>query len=107
MKTTPCFLPADILLPNCDLERWSVIACDQYTSEPEYWNRVKTTIADSPSTYNLILPEIFLEDDDVSDRINNIHKDMEKYLADDIFDEMVSPASDYFMVLTVLFIIIR
>lgn len=83
------FKPADILIPNSntDMTKWSVIACDQYTSEAEYWKQTAHNVGDSLSTLNLILPEIFLEDDDVSDRINNIHKNMEKYLADDIFDE--------------------
>ncbi len=51
-----------ILLPakGTDLEKWAVIACDQFTSQPEYWQRVKDFVGESPSTYNLILPEVFL-----------------------------------------------
>jgi len=54
---------ADILLPveGLDLTRWSVIACDQYTSEPEYWERVAAFVGSAPSTYYLIYPEVYLE----------------------------------------------
>ena len=52
------FLPADILLPkNADMTKWAVIACDQFTSEPEYWNRGRASHDGSVSTINLILPE--------------------------------------------------
>ena len=53
------FYPADILLPNkdVDMEKWAVVACDQFTSEPEYWERVEKTVGDAPSTLRLILPE--------------------------------------------------
>ena len=53
-------LPADILLPDfsrVDGEKWAVVACDQYTSEPEYWKGVEETVGDAPSTLRLILPE--------------------------------------------------
>ena len=43
-----------------DLTKWSVVACDQYTSEPEYWEQVKRIVGESPSTFHLILPEIYL-----------------------------------------------
>ena len=47
--------PADILLPeNIDMTKWSVVACDQYTSQPEYWEDVKNTISNNVSTYNLV-----------------------------------------------------
>ena len=83
------FKNADILIPNknVNMEKWAVIACDQYTSEPEYWNKVYENVADSPSSLSLILPEIYLENDDVSDRIENIHKSMDKYISDGIFTE--------------------
>ena len=62
------FNRADILLPNdADMSKWSVVACDQYTSEPEYWSEVENIIGDKPSSYNLVLPEIYLEEDDVDD----------------------------------------
>ena len=83
------FKNADILIPNknVNMEKWAVIACDQYTSEPEYWNKVYENVADSPSSLSLILPEIYLENDDVADRIENIHKSMDKYINDGIFTE--------------------
>ena len=52
------FRSTDILLPqNCDLEKWAVIACDQYTSQPEYWNNVKSYVKNAPSTLHLFFPE--------------------------------------------------
>ena len=51
------FSPADILLPHdCGLTKWAVVACDQYTSQPEYWERVDQYVGDAPSTLRLILP---------------------------------------------------
>lgn len=82
------FKCADILLPkNADMSKWSVVACDQYTSEPEYWNEVKKIVGDSPSTLNLTLPEIYLEDANVADSINSINKNMETLLNEDFFTE--------------------
>ena len=53
------FLPADILLPQVeDMSKWAVIACDQFTSNPEYWERVRAYAGDAPSAINLILPEV-------------------------------------------------
>ena len=52
------FYPADILLPkDADMTKWSVVACDQFTSQPEYWQAVEETVGDAPSTLRLILPE--------------------------------------------------
>ncbi len=81
--------PADILVPkeSVDMEKWAVIACDQYTSEPEYWNKTAEIVGNDYSSLNMILPEIYLEDSDVSDRISTIHNTMEKYLSENIFDE--------------------
>lgn len=87
MNTT-AFHNADILIPkNEDMHKWSVIACDQYTSEPEYWDEVYKTVGDAPSSLNLILPELYLENDNVSERIDNIHTAMDKYLLDGVFEE--------------------
>lgn len=77
---------ADILLPNNSYEKWSVVACDQFTSEPEYWNGVLNIIGNTPSTFRLTLPEIFLEDD-ITARISAINKNMQRYLDDGIFTE--------------------
>ncbi|MBR6386602.1 MAG: DUF1015 domain-containing protein [Ruminococcus sp.] len=83
------FGSADILIPNknTNMEKWAVIACDQYTGEPEYWDSVYEKVGDSPSTLNLVLPEIYLENSDVSERIENIHKSMDKYISENIFTE--------------------
>lgn len=88
MNTT-AFHNADILIPNesIDMSKWAVIACDQYTSEPEYWETTKNTVTDNPSALNLILPEIYLENDDVTEKIDSIHETMDKYIADGIFTE--------------------
>ena len=81
------FNKADILLPaSADMKKWSVVACDQYTSEPKYWNDVEKFIDESPSTYNLILPEIFLEDEPKK-RIESINSTMQKYIDDGEFCE--------------------
>lgn len=79
---------ANILLPkDVDMTKWSVVACDQYTSEPEYWKEVEKEVGSSHSTLNLILPELYLEDTDVEDRIKKINKTMEEYLDEGIFNE--------------------
>ena len=49
-----------LLSKNTDMTKWSVVACDQYTSEPEYWNDVEKIVGDAPSTLKLTLPEIYL-----------------------------------------------
>lgn len=77
------FSPADIFLPDpkkITLEKWSVIACDQFTSDPEYWLTVKSLTASDPSALNLILPEIYLEEPDVESRIATIQNTMQEYL---------------------------
>ena len=75
------FMPANILIPkNEDMQKWSVVACDQYTSEPEYWQRVKKRTDGAKSTYHMIFPEIFLENEDKSERIKNINDTMDNYL---------------------------
>ena len=82
-----CFLPADILLPkNVSYEKWSVIACDQFTSDAAYWERVAETAKDVPSAYHLVFPEIYLEDN-APQRIQVIAKNMKQYLADGVFEE--------------------
>lgn len=83
------FHSIDILVPNntVDMKKWSVIACDQYTSEPEYWDEVYKTVGNAPSALNLILPELYLENSDVAERIENIHSAMDKYISENIFDE--------------------
>ena len=82
------FKRANILLPkDVDMTKWSVVACDQYTSEPEYWKEVENIVEDNPSTLNLILPELYLEEDNVEERIKKINETMKEYLEKDVFEE--------------------
>lgn len=84
MKT---FAPANILLPqNVNFEKWAVIACDQFTSQPEYWKRVRENVGEAVSTLNLVFPEAELNVDRAK-RIKSINENMAKYLAEDIFTE--------------------
>ncbi|MEX2206125.1 MAG: DUF1015 domain-containing protein [Myxococcota bacterium] len=77
----------EILLPalSVDLSRWAVIACDQYTSQPEYWNAVAERVGDAPSTLHLILPEVWLGAKDEDARIAAIQANMREYLATGVF----------------------
>ncbi|MBP3741415.1 MAG: DUF1015 domain-containing protein [Treponema sp.] len=71
----------EILLPkNIDIKSWSVIACDQYTQDLEYWKKAEATAAGKPSTLNLILPEVYLNSPDKAERIEKIRKTMKEYL---------------------------
>lgn len=81
MKT---FRPADILIPqNIDMTKWSVVACDQYTSEPEYWKKAEEIVGDAPSALRVVFPEIYL--DEGEERIERINAKMEEYLKKGIF----------------------
>ena len=80
------FYPADILLPkDQDMRKWAVVACDQFTSEPEYWQAVEQTVGDAPSTLRLILPEANLKAPNVDEYIADINASMDKYLAGGVF----------------------
>ena len=88
------FSPADILLPDynnknnnnkIDMTRWAVVACDQFTSQPEYWQNVEETVGDAPSALRLILPEAQLHSPDVDRHILHIHQNMRDYLQENIF----------------------
>ncbi len=71
----------DILLPNSsvDLPRWAVIACDQFTSQPEYWQKVEQTVGDAPSTLRLILPEVYLNTPEEAERVQSTQAEMRRY----------------------------
>ncbi len=75
-------LVPEILLPRegADLTKWAVVACDQYTSQPEYWERVRDFVGQSPSTFHIILPEAYLEECDSEEAARKINKNMEEYL---------------------------
>ena len=82
------FVPADILLPkDCEYSKWSVAPCDQYTSQPEYWQRVEEYVGRSPSTLRLILPESCLEGPNVETDIMEINNTMSRYLREGRFVE--------------------
>ena len=83
------FYPANILLPKgCDMKKWAVVACDQFTSEPEYWESVEQQVGDAPSTLRLILPEAKLKDPNVDEYISGINASMYAYLEGGVFEEL-------------------
>ncbi len=80
------FSPADILLPkDVDMSKWAVVACDQFTSEPDYWEEAATLAGDGPSALNLILPEVYLNGQEVEERIRAINANMKEYLDCNVF----------------------
>lgn len=80
------FTSTDILLPReVDPAKWSVIACDQFTSDPAYWQRVRATVGDAPSTLHMILPEAELGSDNEADTVKEINAAMEQYLNSGVF----------------------
>ena len=86
---THIFQPADILLPaDVDMMRWSVIACDQFTSDPQYWDRVTKTVGSAPSTLHLMLPEYYLGKCDETREVRRIHATMRAYLNDSRFQTL-------------------
>lgn len=87
-----CFTEADILLPDfrvTDGTKWSVNACDQYTSEPAYWESVAKTVGDAPSALALVLPELYLNDRR-AERVAAINRHMEEYLNGILFEHKSS-----------------
>ena len=79
VKHFPVLLPKDT-----DMTQWAVIACDQYTTDKNYWHSLEKFVGDAPSTLNLIFPEIYLSEN-VDKRISSINSSMEKYVSDGIF----------------------
>ena len=80
------FQPADILLPkDTDMEKWAVIACDQFTSDQAYWDRVRAKAGNSPSTIRLILPEAELGSAGEAEQIAKINRTMRDYLEQGVF----------------------
>lgn len=80
---------ADILLPKPEIDpaKWAVIACDQFTSEPEYWEKAAAFVGRAPSTLNLIYPEVYLHEADPEARIARIRAAMTDYLKRESFRE--------------------
>ena len=89
MSQKTAFSAANILLPDQKhmSDVWAVCACDQYTGEPAYWAETERLVGEKPSALRLILPEVYLEDADVAERIEGIRAAMQKYLAEGIFAE--------------------
>ena len=85
-----CIRVPQILMPKkgTDLYKWSVVACDQFTSQPDYWKDVEDIVGDSPSTLQLILPEVYLEADDEQARVDAIHKTMKSYVEDGVLEQV-------------------
>lgn len=80
------FIPGNILLPkNADMRLWSVIACDQYTSQPEYWDTLASKVGNAPSTLKLILPEAYLETKETLAETEKINRTMKEYLDAGVF----------------------
>ena len=82
-KTNRCYKSADILLPDfsrVDAKKWAVVACDQFTSEPHYWEAADSEVGDAPSTLRMILPEVYLSQ--TEERIPVINATMEKYFSE-------------------------
>jgi len=79
-----------VLLPktNIDYSKWAVIACDQFTSEPEYWQEVEHIVGESPSTYHIILPEVYLGTSEEESRVKSTQDSMEKYLKSATFRQV-------------------
>jgi hypothetical protein len=75
-----------VYLPQAstNLNKWAVIACDQFTSQPEYWNEVEKIVGDAPSTLNLTFPEVYLEKPGGDERIRNIQNNMRRYMDEGI-----------------------
>lgn len=82
-----CFQAADILLPDkhISLKKWACVACDQFSSQMEYWDRVRNFVGDAPSTYHMIFPEALLRQG--QDRLDSIRRHMERYLDEGLFSQ--------------------
>ena len=79
-----------VLLPaeNINLAKWACIACDQFTSQPDYWKAVERLVGNAPSTLHITLPEIYLEDEDVGSHIADMKETMHAYLEDGVLQEL-------------------
>ncbi|HKL94666.1 MAG TPA: DUF1015 domain-containing protein [Clostridia bacterium] len=84
MKDLPILLPND----NIDKNKWSVVSCDQFTSQRKYWKELEELVCCAPSTLKLIFPEVYLQDSDHDARIKNINQTMEEYLNAGVFKEI-------------------
>ncbi|MBQ6703892.1 MAG: DUF1015 domain-containing protein, partial [Clostridia bacterium] len=78
----------ELLLPNAgvDMEKWAVVACDQYTSQPDYWNETEAIVGDAPSTLRIMLPELYLDKPDEAERIASINAHMKQYVESGVLE---------------------
>lgn len=81
------FYPGDVLLPKEGFVNWAVVACDQFTSQPEYWQQVEQQVQGHPSTYQIVFPEAYLDTVDFDQKITSINQNMEQYWNDGVFQE--------------------
>jgi len=80
-------IPCVLLPQNDGMQKWAVIACDQYTQDLNYWEKIKTETGGSPSALNLIFPEVYLPQPNPQQRIKEIHLTMNRYLDSGVFRE--------------------
>ncbi len=78
----------ELLLPcaKVDMSRWAVVACDQYTSQPDYWNETERLAGDAPSALRIMLPEIYLDKPDEAARIESINAHMRQYMQEGVLE---------------------
>lgn len=80
------FKPCEILLPDgCDMGKWSAVACDQFSSQPEYWDALDAAVGEAPSTLRLMLPEAYLDTRDQFAQAELINARMREYLSSGVF----------------------
>ncbi len=81
------FRSCELLLPaaDCDMSKWSVVACDQFSSQPEYWDALDAAVGGAPSTLRLMLPEAYLETKDQFGQAEKINAKMREYLSSGVF----------------------
>lgn len=87
MNTTG-FTKGNLLVPRTEnMTAWSVIACDQYTSQPQYWSEVEKFVRSKPSTLNMVIPECYLSTEDLDQRVGSVNRAMRTYLRRRVFEE--------------------
>lgn len=84
------FTPADILLPKqgTDMTKWAVVACDQFSAQPEYWEELDSFVGSAPSALRLMVPEAYLHSPDLEDRKAAMAQTMKNYLVGDVFQKI-------------------
>jgi len=90
MKNSLPFKFGSVLLPKegIDMDKWAVVACDQYTSQPEYWKELEAHVEGHPSTLNIIYPEVYLEEEQPQKRIEDIISNMNECVSEGLFREI-------------------